>query len=149
MCRGIRNRRFVPREEGVEGEAGDEDAARRGRDEFQAGGSDIGCGVEVRHPERLQGCRATRGSEVRAILMLDGVCLAVFDFLAIMVLHYPVGLTRWLDDNVSNMAVSWERALGSSPEYAHLHLSYSNATDWCFTGTAEPEACPKFIAEDN
>ena len=59
----VTNIGFVPREEGVEGEARDENAVHElddaGEDEeeeervdeFQAGG----CGVEVRVPERMQG----------------------------------------------------------------------------------------------
>jgi hypothetical protein len=61
-----------------------------GIDEFQAGGCDLGRGVEVRRPERLQGCRATGGSEDWASLMFEGVCLAVLDVPAMMVLHYIV-----------------------------------------------------------
>jgi hypothetical protein len=59
----VTNIGFVPREEGIEGEARDEYAVyelddagedeedEEGVDEFQAGG----CGVEVRVPEGLQG----------------------------------------------------------------------------------------------
>jgi hypothetical protein len=54
---------------------------------FGREGAGLGCGVEVRGPERLQGCRATGDTEGWASLMLGGVCLAVFDVLAMMVLH--------------------------------------------------------------
>jgi hypothetical protein len=65
----VTNIGFVPREEGVEGEARDENAVyeledagedeedEEGVDEFQAGR----CGVEVRIPERMQGDRGQRG----------------------------------------------------------------------------------------
>ena len=67
--KGVTNMIFVPREKGVEREAGDKDAVyelgdagedeedEKSVDEFQAGR----CRVEVRGPEGLQGERRRRG----------------------------------------------------------------------------------------
>jgi hypothetical protein len=73
-----------------------------GIDEFQAGG----CGVEVRGPEGLQGCRATGDNEDWTNLVLRGVYLAFLDVPAMMALLYTVAL-QYRDGSMTTYPIWW------------------------------------------